>query len=591
MPQFEIGQAELVDLHHYTYLLDLANIVDIDAYFKNKLQTINQFLADHVYCSTNKTANYENILTTDEFRRSKKYYKAFLQSFLSPHFMSDFIGLGFAEINPKEKEINTLTQTVFYTTDLMRQQANRQSFEFEKECINQMARSNYRKYMRRVETPTSSTQKYKIHLKIGMGYTYSKYNTLFHFLNVAQEYWQNPDLSNIQVFGKDVRVLLSISSQKIFFLNEGKVANYHYGVLESGSSHIYEGGNDLTVASSTQDILPSVAKDKRSSLNQLVVTDRVFEYSHLKEVVNQVFISARDVRIKTDNEVLNLCLLSLMLDFGLYVQYVKLLNLPSLECLQHSTDTKELQVEVANLIYEFDKKNANDHVTRTRVEELIFETSYKFLINKGFSVQSKEFKLIRLLNSDPDYQSYVLLVKIYMSLCQINRSSEVDYYKVHCDGEFRIIIPHNFSLSTNDYLDTVTQHYTFSERDECIWYDDLPVFDLRPQQPEINLWKVRFDSAIDIQSMVKYIEFHNVFQVVDQKRYLIFIADNVLLVEFSQEDQLSISINKIRVEVATVFFNEAISFIPCFKYAESEDVVIFTSRNIHYNVSQAGQFW
>jgi hypothetical protein len=119
----------------------------------------------------------------------------------------------------------------------------------------------------------------------------------------------------------------------------------------------------------------------------------------------------------------------------------------------------------------------------------------------------------------------------------------------------------------------------------------LPVFDLRPQQPEINLWKVRFDSAIDIQSMVKYIEFHNVFQVVDQKRYLIFIADNVLLVEFSQEDQLSISINKIRVEVATVFFNEAISFIPCFKYAESEDVVIFTSRNIHYNVSQAGQFW
>ena len=51
-----------------------------------------------------------------------------------------------------------------------------------------------------------------------------------------------------------------------------------------------------------------------------------------------------------------------------------------------------------------------------------------------------------MLNSDPDYQSYVLLVKIYMSLCNINKSVEVDYYKVKCDGEFRIIIPRTFLL-------------------------------------------------------------------------------------------------------------------------------------------------
>ena len=41
-------------------------------------------------------------------------------------------------------------------------------------------------------------QKYSIAIKIGHGFTYSKYNTLMHFLNVAQCYWQNPDLNSIQ---------------------------------------------------------------------------------------------------------------------------------------------------------------------------------------------------------------------------------------------------------------------------------------------------------------------------------------------------------------------------------------------------------
>ena len=38
-----------------------------------------------------------------------------------------------------------------------------------------------------------------------------------HFLNVAEAYWSNPDVNNIQVFGKDIRTLLSITCQKIFF--------------------------------------------------------------------------------------------------------------------------------------------------------------------------------------------------------------------------------------------------------------------------------------------------------------------------------------------------------------------------------------
>ena len=31
-------------------------------------------------------------------------------------------GLGFSEINPREKEINSLTQTVFYSSELMSRQ-------------------------------------------------------------------------------------------------------------------------------------------------------------------------------------------------------------------------------------------------------------------------------------------------------------------------------------------------------------------------------------------------------------------------------------------------------------------------------------
>lgn len=338
-------------------------------------------------------------------------------------------------------------------------------------------------------------------------------------------------------------------------------------------------------------VVPSVSSEKRKGENKLVITDRVYEYHYLKQILEGIFSRADGVRFKTDNEVLNLCLLSLMLDFGLYQQYVGLLNVPFLHCLQHKADTRELQVEVANLIYEFDRKNMSDSVTRSRVEELIFEVSYKFLVNKNFNIQSHEFKLIRVLNADPDYQSYVLLCKIYTSLCQINKSVEVDYYKAHCDGEFRIIIPQNFSKRTSNYLDEVTRQYTFSVEESAMVYDDLPVFDLRPQQPEIHLYKIRFDSATAVQSMIKYIEISNAFRVLGpDERYLVFMADNVLLVDASGADGMMIRINKIPVEVATVFFNKAISFIPCFKYAESEDIVLFCSRNIHYMVDKGGQF-
>jgi hypothetical protein len=590
MPQFEVGQQELIDVHYFTFLIDHCSMMpDADAALVARLHAVNRVLVDHIFFSTQKQNNYNKFLSNVEFKKAKKYLRFFLNSFMSIEYLEAFVGLGFAEINPKEKEINSLTQTVFYSAELMGMQANKQSYDFEKECINQMARSQLRKYCRKFEGGQSASQKYKVSMKIGLGYTYSKYNTLMHFLNVAECYWNNPDLTNIQVLGKDIRALLAISCQKIFF-EDSHSGFYHYGPFES-SSTFHRGDLDLAVASSVGHVVPVVSQQKRKNVNQLVVTDRVFEFNYLKRILEGVFSRAKGIRFKSDNEVLNLCLLSLMLDFGLFDKYCSLLHLPFLQCLQHEANTQELQVEVANLIYEFDRRNTTDSITRSRVEELIFEASYKFLVNKDFPIHSRTFKLIRMLNADPDYQSYVLLCKIYMSLCQINKSVEVDYYKACCDGEFRIIIPQNFSRTTSDYLDEITKRYTFSEKNSIMVYDELPLFDLRPQQPEMNLHKVRFDSATVVQSMVKYIEIGNALRVVGSKeQYLVFIADNVLNIEVPDNGSMTIRINKIAVEIATIFFNEAISFVPCFKYAESEDVVLFTSPNIHYLVDKGGQF-
>ena len=230
--------------------------------------------------------------------------------------------------------------------------------------------------------------------------------------------------------------------------------------------------------------------------------------------------------------------------------------------------------------------------------QLLFEASYSFIVNKGFDPQSKAFKLINQLNADAAYHRYLLLCKIDLSLCQINKSAEVDYYKVRCSNvgteqsnrqDYRIIIPRNFSKATSDYLERITRQYNFSDDGGFIVYDELRLFDVRAPQPEIDLYKIRFDSASTVQSMVKYIEVSNVFRASDD-RFLIFIADNALLVQLAPSGGVVITINRIPVEIATIFFNDAISFVPCFKYADSDDVIFFTSRSIHYLVDKGGQF-
>ena len=602
MPQFEVGQQELVDVHHYTYLIDLFVMTsDDDPSVASRIQAVNQCLVERIFFSTQRSSDYDKFMSSGEFMKSKKFYDFFLNTFMSVQFLESFVGLGFSDTNPKEKEINSLTQTVFYSSEMMSRQQYRMEYQFEKECINEMARSTLRKYERVFEGSQDLSQKYRVSLKIGMGFTYTKYNTLMHLLNVVEMYWHNPDLNSIHVLGKDIRSLLTISCQKIFF--EDGHDYYNYGPLESPPTHTYMSGYgysanqhastdmDLAVSNYVGDVLPGVSREKRSGSNSLVITDRVYEYNYLKRILMGMFSRAEGNKLKTDSVVINLILLSLMLDFGLYYQYAPLLHLPFLTTLSHGGETKELQVEVSNWIHEFDKKNVSNSVTRLKVEELLFEMSYKFMVNKNFSVRSKEFEIIRELSTDPVYHQYVLLCKIYMSLCQINKSAEVDYYKVKCNGKYRIIIPQNFSTATSEYLDDITKRHTFSLQNGCISYAELDIFDIRPSQPEINLHKIRMDSATSVHSMVKYVEFANVFGTVDDDtKFLIFIGDNALRINGSTSGAVTVSINQIDIEVATIFFNSAISFVPCFKYADSEDVIMFTSNNLHFLVDNGGQF-
>ena len=392
MGQFEVGQQELIDVHHYTYEIDLHAILNKahhDPNLSQRVHAINALLAQHVHFSTQRLDDYDKFMKPEAFMASKKWYEFFKNGFMTVAFFNEFAGLGFSPCVPGEKEINSLTRTAFYLTEMMQRQAWRNEYEFEKECINQMARSTLRQHLSTFGGTQDMSQKYLVAIKIGFGITYSKYNTLMHFLNVSECYWQNPDLNAIQVFGKDIRALLAISCQKIFF--EQGHSYYHYGPIEMPSAGYGRNDMDLQVAASTGEAPPSVSREKRGGRHTVLVTERVYEFGYLKGILTGVFERANGVRFKTDDAVLNLSLLSMMLDFGLYEQHAGLLNLPFLKSLSRGSlsDKRQLQVEVSNWINDFDKKNTADSVTRLKVEELIFECSYNFMINKKCVLESR----------------------------------------------------------------------------------------------------------------------------------------------------------------------------------------------------------
>ena len=125
-------------------------------------------------------------------------------------------------------------------------------------------------------------------------------------------------------------------------------------------------------------------------------------------------------------------------------------NKPSLDSRSSGKlDTKQLQVEISNLISDFEKKKVagtsgggggggGDSVTRLKVEELIFEVSYKFMVNKNFDVHSNEFELIRELMADPSYNQVTP-----NPLCQAN-SFFAKVGKVKCEKLEEMSKPQGF---------------------------------------------------------------------------------------------------------------------------------------------------
>ena len=108
-----------------------------------------------------------------------------------------------------------------------------------------------------------------------------------------------------------VRALLVTSCQKIFF--ERGRDFYHYGPIEMPSGY-GRGELDLQLATSAGEVAPSVSREKRGGKHTLLITDRVYEYHHLRAILTTVFASANGARFKSDDAVLNLMLLSLQLD-------------------------------------------------------------------------------------------------------------------------------------------------------------------------------------------------------------------------------------------------------------------------------------
>ena len=100
-------------------------LVAADKALVQRVQTVNATLAAQIFWSTQRLADYEKLLSTQQFMASKRHYETYLNSFMSVPFLQEFAALGFTEINLREKDINALTRGAFFSTELMGRQVRR----------------------------------------------------------------------------------------------------------------------------------------------------------------------------------------------------------------------------------------------------------------------------------------------------------------------------------------------------------------------------------------------------------------------------------------------------------------------------------
>ena len=92
MPQFEVGQPELVAVHHWAYAQDVFALLCRSAAPRElaaRVHAANACLAEKVLFSTSRQADYEKILRPAELTRRRQFYDAFLDGFMSFDFHSE----------------------------------------------------------------------------------------------------------------------------------------------------------------------------------------------------------------------------------------------------------------------------------------------------------------------------------------------------------------------------------------------------------------------------------------------------------------------------------------------------------------------
>ena len=73
MGMFEIGQKELIDVHEYTYLIDMCTLMEskFNKVVKAEIMDINKSLVAYTMFSTQKYNNYEKQLDVKDFMSNK----------------------------------------------------------------------------------------------------------------------------------------------------------------------------------------------------------------------------------------------------------------------------------------------------------------------------------------------------------------------------------------------------------------------------------------------------------------------------------------------------------------------------------------
>lgn len=91
MAQFEVGQQELIDIHHYTYLMDLCMLSKAGG-LADVVYKINKFFAQKIFFSTQSRNSYHKMMDLQTFTSARKYMNPFQQNFLTAEWFREYVG-------------------------------------------------------------------------------------------------------------------------------------------------------------------------------------------------------------------------------------------------------------------------------------------------------------------------------------------------------------------------------------------------------------------------------------------------------------------------------------------------------------------